>query len=121
MDTPTARALVEQAARAWERADLDAIVAPFAADGIFISPGGRWQGHAAIRAAAQAFFAVAGDVEVTIGRVVADGAVGAAEWSWSEREHASGARRTFADAIVFEVRDGLVVYWREYFDPAAWR
>jgi uncharacterized protein (TIGR02246 family) len=113
--------LVERAARAWEREDLDAIVAPFAPDGLFISPGGRWQGHAAIRAAAQAFFAVTGDVQVTLGRVVASGTVGAAEWTWSERDRASGVRRTFEDALVFEVRDGLLVYWREYFDPAGWR
>jgi uncharacterized protein (TIGR02246 family) len=54
VNTASARALVEQAARAWERQDLDAIVAPFAPDALFVSPGGRWRGRPAIRAAAQA-------------------------------------------------------------------
>jgi uncharacterized protein (TIGR02246 family) len=55
MTRDEAVALVERQARAWERADLDAIVADFAEDGLFISPGGRWRGQVAIRAAAASF------------------------------------------------------------------
>lgn len=118
MDQETAWALVERQARAWERADLDAIPADFAADGWFISPGGRWQGHAAIRGAAAQFFAVAHEVQVTITRVMIDGDMGAAEWTWSEKRRATGTRHSAEDAIIFVLRDGQIVYWREYFDTA---
>jgi ketosteroid isomerase-like protein len=60
-------------------------------------------------------------VRVTVGRVLADGDQGAAEWTWRERLRDDGSRRTYEDALIFELRDGQLVYWREYFDPAAWR
>lgn len=112
-----ARALVERQARAWEEADLDAIVADFAPDGVLISPGGSWRGPDAIRCAAGEFFAGASGVKVEVSRVLADGDAGAVEWTWTEGRP-DGSLRTAEDAIVFEVRDGKVVYWREYFDPA---
>ena len=52
MTIEQARALVERQARAWECADVAAITADFAPDGVLISPGGRWQGHDALRTAA---------------------------------------------------------------------
>ncbi len=118
MTIDEARALVERQARAWERADLSAIVADFAPDGVLISPGGRWQGHDALRAAAMSFFADAMDVQVIVTRVLLDGDAGAVEWTWSETRRADGRRRGVEDAIVFVVRDGQIVYWREYFDTA---
>ena len=102
------RQLVERQARAWENADLDAITADFAEDGVLISPGGRWQGAAAIRAAAESFFTAARDVQVQV----------TAEWTWSETRLATGQRHSAEDAIIFTLRDGKIVYWREYFDTA---
>jgi uncharacterized protein (TIGR02246 family) len=121
MNIQAARALVERQARAWEQADLAAIVADFAPDGVLISPGGRWQGHDALRRAAEAFFAAAADVQVVITRVLLDGDEGAAEWTWSETSRADGQRHTVEDAIIFELRDDRIVYWREYFDTAAFK
>jgi uncharacterized protein (TIGR02246 family) len=118
MTSEEARRLVERQAAAWERADLDAIVADFAPDALFISPGGRWQGPAAIRGAAKAFFDSVGQVQVTITRVLNDGQQGAAEWTWSEQRRSTGQRHTAEDAIIFQVKDGQIVYWREYFDTA---
>lgn len=118
MNTDEVRALVERQARAWERADLAAIVADFAPDGVLISPGGRWQGHEALRRAAESFFAASGDVAVQVTRVLCDGDQGTAEWSWSETSRADGRRHVAEDAVVFELRDGKIVYWREYFDRA---
>jgi uncharacterized protein (TIGR02246 family) len=112
-----ARALVERQARAWEEdKDLDAIAADFAPDGVLISPGGEWRGPDAIRAAAKGFFAGTSAVEVEVKRVLSDGDASAVEWRWTERR--SGVSYTAEDAIVFELRDGRIVYWREYFDPA---
>lgn len=113
-----AAALVHAVARAWEDADLDAICADFAEDGVFISPGGRWVGPAAIREAATSFYRVARDVKVVVTRVLVMGEQGAAEWTWSETRIASGERHTADDGVIFELRDGKIAYWREYFDTA---
>lgn len=118
MSNEDAWALVELVARAWEQGDLDAIIAPFAEDGVLMSPGGRWQGHAAIRAAAEQFYQSARDVQITVTRVLISGEQGAAEWTWSETRLDDGSRHTADDAIIFTLRDGQVVYWREYFDTA---
>ena len=118
MTIDDARALVERQARAWERADLAAIVADFAPDGVLVSPGGRWQGHEALRAAAASFFTGATDVRVVVSRVLLDGDAGAVEWTWSETRRADGLRHSVEDAIIFTLRNGQIVYWREYFDTA---
>lgn len=110
------RALVERQARAWESGDLDAITADFASDGVLISPGGSWRGRDAIRGAAAAFFARAEGVRVKVTRVISDGDAGALEWTWTERR--ADGEFTARDAIIFELRDGRIAYWREYFDPA---
>jgi len=121
MNSAEARALVERQARAWERADLAAIAADFAPDGVLISPGGRWQGHDALRQAAESFFAAASDVQVTVTRVLLDDDQGAAEWTWSETNRTDGRRHTIEDAIIFGLRDDQIISWREYFDTAAFR
>jgi uncharacterized protein (TIGR02246 family) len=118
MTIATVASLIERQARAWERADPEAIVADFAQDGLFISPGGRWQGREAIRRAAADFFAQAIDIRVTITRLLVDGELGAVEWTWSEHRLKSGQRHTAEDAIIFQIRDDKIVYWREYFDTA---
>ena len=121
MNRAQAHALVERQARAWERADLAAIVADFAPDGVLISPGGRWQGHDALRRTAEAFFASALDVHIVVTRVLLDGEQGAAEWIWSETSRTDGRRHTIEDAIIFILRDDQIVSWREYFDTATFR
>jgi uncharacterized protein (TIGR02246 family) len=118
MTVEDARILVERQARAWERADLDAIVADFAPNGVFISPSGRWEGKDAVRQAAIDFFATARDVKIYVSRVILMNNFGAAEWTWSETRIATGKRHTADDAIIFTVRDGKIFYWREYFDTA---
>ncbi len=118
MDRAQVRALVERQARAWERADVDGIVADFAPDVLFISPGGRWQGRQAVRGAAEAFFSAATDVRVVVTRVLLDGDHGAVEWTWSETSRADGHSHTVEDGIIFALRDDKIVYWREYFDTA---
>jgi uncharacterized protein (TIGR02246 family) len=119
MNARQAQALVERQARAWERADLQAIGADYAPDACFISPGGTWWGPDAIRAAAAAFFEASTEVQVTITRIVFDEAHGAVEWTWSETRRVDGRRFSVEDAIIFGVRGDQIVDWREYFDTAA--
>jgi uncharacterized protein (TIGR02246 family) len=118
VDLAGARALVERQAQAWEQGDLHAISADFAPDGVFISPGGRWQGPAGVREAAASFFALFRDVQVEITRVLLDDDQGAVEWTWHETRRADGRRTATEDGIIFVVRDDKIIYWREYFDTA---
>jgi uncharacterized protein (TIGR02246 family) len=118
MTNDEVHALVTRQAQAWMSEDIESALADFAADCLFISPGGHWQGHDQIREAARAFFANATGVRVTITRIVFDGRVGAVEWTWQEVQRATGVRHQAEDAIIFELRDGKLVYWREYFDTA---
>ena len=118
MNKEQAWALVERQARAWEQADFEAAVADFAPDGLFISPGGRWQGHEEIRQAMTLFFEGVLEVNVEITRVLIDGNQGAAEWTWSETRRADNSRHTAEDAIIFELSNEKIIYWREYFDTA---
>jgi uncharacterized protein (TIGR02246 family) len=114
-----ARALVDRQARAWEQADVETIIAAFAPEGVLISPGGRWQGHTAIRTAIQSFYDQAGKVKIKVTRVLISGHQGAVEWSWSETSPADSQCHQVDDAIIFEVNEtGQLVYWREYFDTA---
>jgi uncharacterized protein (TIGR02246 family) len=108
--------LIHRQARAWEQADPQAIVADFAPDGVLISPGGRWQGHAALREAAQSFFAGASDIKINIKRILIDGDQGAVEWTWSETKKPTGKCSNVDDAIIFMVHEGKIMYWREYID-----
>jgi len=109
--------LVERQARAWEAGDIAAALADFAPDGVLISPGGRWQGHAALAQAMTDFRKGVRGVKVTVTRAFLAGEVGAAEWTWQETR-LDGSVHTVEDGIIFVLRNNQIVYWREYFDTA---
>jgi uncharacterized protein (TIGR02246 family) len=109
--------LVQRQAINWQRGDVEAILTDFVEDADFISPGGAWRGHAAIRQAVETFWAGIHSVDVQIKRVFGDGEQWAVEWRWSEVRLADGQRYSADDAIIFTVNaQGKVTYWREYFD-----
>jgi uncharacterized protein (TIGR02246 family) len=109
--------LVQRQALNWQRGDVEAILTDFVEDADFISPGGAWRGHAAIRQAVETFWAGVHSVDVQIKRVFGDGEQWAVEWRWSEVRLADGQRYSADDAIIFTVNaQGKVTYWREYFD-----
>ena len=107
MNLEQARSLIDRQARAWEQADIETVIAAFAPDGELISPGGRWQGHAAIRVAMRLFYEQAGEVKVEVTRVFIAGNLGAVEWSWSETRLADGGRRQ-ARSLAQERRQRLL-------------
>ena len=88
------KALVQRQAEAWQRGDIDVIVADFDEAGALITPGGTWVGHAAIRQAAIAFWTTVKSVQVEIKCVLIDGDQGAVEWRWTEMRHADGQAHT---------------------------
>ena len=112
-------AFLQARARAWERGDLEAIAIGYAPDVVLIAPGGiRREGIDALRENNARYFADYTDIRVNLTRVVLDGDEGALEWTWSETRRSDGQRRSVDDAIVFVLREGKIVYWREYFDTA---
>jgi uncharacterized protein (TIGR02246 family) len=106
-------------AEAWRRGDLEAIMAGYAPEVVFVAPGVRLAGLAALRKNTQRYLAVYTDIDVTLTRLILDGEQGALEWTWAETRRTDGQRRTVEDAIVFVLRAGQIVSWREYFDTAA--
>jgi uncharacterized protein (TIGR02246 family) len=110
------RALIEQARNAWVARDPDAVAQLFTSDGELIVPGQRWQGQTKIRQEVSKFAEQFIDVSITIRRVVVDGNQAAVEWHYEDTEKRTGKRNKADDAIVLEVKDGRIVYWREYFD-----
>lgn len=112
------KALIERQAHAWIVQDIELALPDFAPDAIFQSPGGRWVGREEIRKVANACFRETISVKINILRVIFDGHYGAVEWTWEETLRANNRRRFAEDAIVFEIVDGKIVYWREYFDTA---
>ena len=95
----------------------DAVIAHFADDAVMIAPSGRFVGKAAIYAAGSSFNRDYTNIVIQIKQIIVSGNKGVVEWSFAETRKADGYTHTMEDAIVFTLRDGDVVYWREYFDP----
>jgi uncharacterized protein (TIGR02246 family) len=116
MNRDQIHALVQRQAEAWQNGDGDAIVADFDETAVFISPGGTWRGHAAIQQAVTTFWHTVDAVIVQVTRIIADGDHGAVEWRWTEVRRADGQSYSADDAIIFTLKNGKIIYWREYFD-----
>ncbi len=113
---PTIQQLVERQAKAWETANSDQILADFADDCLFVVPGSLFRGKQEIKAAAESYFAEYTNTKVTIKRIIAKGNEGAIEWEWSETNKKTGQNSKAEDAIIFQLEDGQIKYWREYID-----
>lgn len=110
------KSLIEQAKDAWVACDADALAQLFTLDGELIVPGQRWQGQERIREEISKFARQYTDVSIAIQRILVDGNQAAVEWHYEDTEKATGKRSQSDDAIVIEVQNGRISYWREYFD-----
>lgn len=108
--------LVERQAQAWENANSEAIIADFAENGVFIAPGISLKGKEDIKKAAEDYFKGFTDTKIKITRIFGKGKEGAMEWTWSDKNKKTGEKSQLEDAIIFELEDGKIIYWREYFD-----
>jgi uncharacterized protein (TIGR02246 family) len=108
--------LVNRQAKAWENADAQAIAADFAEDAIFIAPGSEFNGKQQVQKAAQDYFKQFTDTQVRIKRIIIDGDRGAVEWAWSDRNRQTDKPSYAEDAIIFELENSKIVYWREYIE-----
>jgi len=116
-----ADALFARRRDAWLREDHDAYLACWAEDMTFASPvhtvplRGRDAYASLIRASEQAVRPLRFDVDHL---AVRDDVV-LAEWEIEAEHRASGTRLRWRGMSVAKYRDGLIVWWREYWNPSA--
>ena len=112
-------ALVRAQAAAWTAGDADAIAGAFSDPCEFIVPGTRLTHPHEIRQAAEDHWARHEDIRVEVVRVISQGGRAAVEWTWTDTDRATGAVARVQDAIVLQVAEGKLIYWREYMDCTA--
>lgn len=108
--------MVVRQANAWEKQDVEAIANDFAENALFIAAGFRFEGRERIKQAARDYFARFDDTSVKIERIIVDGNMGAVEWDWRDRNRKTGQTGFAEDAIIFELENGKIIYWREYIE-----
>ena len=109
-------AMVHRQASAWENGDVAAIVADFADDALFIAARKEFQGKEAIQKAAEDYFEQFTNTKVKIIRIIVEGSSGAVQWNWSDQSRLTQNSSYAEDAIIFELKNDTIVYWREYIE-----
>ena len=113
------RSMIQQASEAWITGDAEAFAALFLPDGEFIVPNNRWVGPTAIRQVTADFAAQYEVTRIEIRQLIVEDERAAVEWSWEDREKATGKCNQAEDAIVINFRSGKISRWREYIDVTA--
>ena len=108
--------LVVRQAEAWENQDAKAIADDFAEDAVFIAAGFKFVGQQRIEKAALDYFKQFHNTTVEIKNIIVDGERGAVEWDWRDRKRQGNLKGFAEDAIIFELVDGKITYWREYIE-----
>ena len=107
--------LVEEFCGAWAKRDVDGILGYFAPDAVYhnipIEPA---VGLDAIRAVVEMFVPPADEIEFVIHKIISDGDTVVTERT--DRFVMSGKTIALPVAGVFELRDGKIAAWRDYFD-----
>lgn len=115
--TETAAQIVTRFCDTWERRDIDELLAFFADDAVYHNvPLDPAVGLEAIRATIELFIGMAPEIRFEIVRQLTDGDV-----VMNERvDYLTVGDKTVALPVagVFEIRDGKISLWRDYFDMA---
>jgi limonene-1,2-epoxide hydrolase len=112
--------VVREFCAAWSGRDVDVILAWFAADAVYHNmPIAPVRGHAEIRGVLEMFVPPASKIEFEILAVASSGDVVFTERV--DRFVVDGKEIALPVAGVFEVRDGKIAAWRDYFDMASYQ
>ena len=112
-------AIVRAFIAAWSRLDPDELVDYFAEDGIYHNmPIGPVQGHAALRPFIAGFLASWSSTDWEVRHLVAAGDVVIAERI--DRSVVGGKPVDLPCCGVFELENGKIKVWRDYFDMATY-
>ncbi len=112
--------VVREFCASWSRRDVEAILDWFAPDAVYHNiPLAPARGHAGIRAVLEMFVPPASKIEFEITAIASRGNVVFTErvdrFTVGDREIALPV------AGVFEIRDGKIAAWRDYFDMASYQ
>lgn len=107
---------------AWNRRDLEAIVDAFTEDAVYVNVGfSESRGREAIRAGLAPFLGAMAEVRWTVHHEAETAAGVVLNERTDEfvfKPEAGGRTLTAAVMGVFELRDGKIAAWRDYFDTA---
>ena len=111
----TSEQLVRDLCAAFARRDLDELLGYFAEDAVYDNvPFGPVQGHDAIRAVLETFVPGSPEIEFEMVHLASNGPVVHTERI--DRMTFDGTPVELPVAGVFEVADGKITAWRDYFD-----
>jgi limonene-1,2-epoxide hydrolase len=117
MESPTE--IVSEFCAAWSRLDIEELMAYFTDDAVYHNmPGPPAKGSDAVRATIAGFLKGWQKTEWEVLNLAADGNVVLAERV--DRTDAGGKHVDLPVVGVFEVRDGKIAAWRDYFDLATY-
>src|SRR5258706_6581433 len=105
--------------RAWLAEDMDAYLGMFAEDVVFKGPTAEpLHGHAAYAELVRRSLEFVRPVTFEVHEIAVHGSRVLAEWTQAHALRADGRQMSYRGMSVCEVRDGLITWWREYYDPA---
>ena len=111
--------LVRSFCTAWSRRDVDELLAFFTDDAVYHNiPMAPVQGHEGIRAVMEFFVPGSQNIDFEVLAMASNG--GTVFTERVDRFEMNGKKVELPVAGVFEVRDGKIAAWRDYFDMAAW-
>ena len=112
--------LFEKRRAAWLREDVDAYLALWADDMTFQSPVHTTpMGRVAFADLVRQSAAFSRPVRFDFDHIAVHGPMVLAEWTIAIERRDTGRRIEWRGMSVAEIRDGLIVTWREYWDPRA--
>ena len=115
-----ARAVFERRRQAWLAEDVEAYLACFAADIVLETPGRAVRGRVEYEPMTRRSFAWAKPESFEFHHLAVTGDVVLADWTIAVTRRADGGRVEWRGMSACELRDGVIVWWREYYqDPAA--
>ena len=125
MSVDDGMSIVDDFAAAFNRQDVDALVACFTPAGTYVDTFfGPHAGHAELRAMFARMFHEGTEYRWTMDAIVATASRAAAEWTFSyvvtdAIPRSAGRKIRFRGMSLFELRDGKISAYREYFDTGA--
>jgi limonene-1,2-epoxide hydrolase len=116
-----ARAVYERRRAAWLAEDFDAYLGCFAGDVVLETPGRTVRGHAEYGPMVRQSFEWAKPKSFEFHHLaVGDDNVVMCDWTITVERRADGGEVTWRGMNICELRDGKILWWREYYqDPAA--
>ncbi len=115
-----AQDLFDRRRRAWLAEDVDAYLDCWVDDLVLETPGRTVRGRAAYEATVRSSLTWAKPSSFEVHHLAVDGDRILADWTITVERRTDGRAVTWRGMSVCELRDGRIVWWREYYeDPAA--